>query len=123
MAKKDMPVGIKEDWRTVYLCETREQAEAVINYSYSVRLSTFHDAMIVGDPDHFFAKRFFGSVALSKADALKYIAQVIDNEHMTKDGLKLALRLYISEKVETNRYDFKKHENKPDRAVRTCWIG
>ncbi|WP_407306560.1 hypothetical protein [Acinetobacter sp.] len=124
MAKKDMPEGIKEDWRTIYLCETREQALAVINYSYSCRISTYHDAMIIGDPDHCIPKRFFGSVAVSKADAMQYVISLIDNEYMiSKDGKQLALQLYICERVEKGRYDRKTHKAKPDRTIRICWIG
>lgn len=124
MSKKDMPQGIKDEWRTVYLCESVEQALAVINYSYQCRVSVNHDAMIIGDVDHCIPKRFYGSVAISKADALQYVARMIDNKNMTtKDGAKLALQLYIVERVETNRYDRKTLKPKPDRTIRTCWIG
>jgi len=122
MAKKDMPQGVKDDWRTVYLCETIEQAKAVINYSYFVRVNTMHDAMIVGDSEHYLQDRFIGSVPVSKPDAFKHVEDVMRTME-TRDGRKLALRLYISERHETGRYDYKKHQSKPDRTIRTCWIG
>ena len=124
MAKKDMPQGVKDDWRTVYLCESLEQAEAVINYSYACRVCVNHDAMIVGDPGHCIHNRFYGSLEVSKVDALKHVRNIIDNKHMTsKEGHTLALQIYIVERVETNRYDYKNHKAKPDRTIRTCWIG
>jgi hypothetical protein len=124
MAKKDMPQGIKKnDWQTIYLCETLEQAQAVIGYSYLIRVNTSHDAMIIGDADHYIPNRFHGSVAISKADALKYVEDVMGRGMTGKDGAQLALKLYITERHETGRYDYKKHQPKPDRTIRTCWIG